>query len=102
MIYECTEKLGYSTLKVLNLSGNSLYTLDAIYNFLENKWFSNLTDLVMQQSQVRKVEMKSLKNLLNLQTLDFSQNSIWIADSKNFGSVIELPSRIPEALQWFK
>lgn len=76
MLDECTEKLGYSTLKVLNLSGNLLYTLDAIYNFLENKWFSNLTDLIMQQSQVRKVEMKSLKNLLYLQTLDLSQNAI--------------------------
>lgn len=76
MLDECTEKLGYSTLKVLNLSGNVLYALDAVYNFLENKWFSNLTDLVLRQSQVSKVEMKSLKNLLNLQTLDLSKNAI--------------------------
>lgn len=108
MLDECTEKLGYSTLKVLNLSGNVLYALDAMYNFLENKWFSNLTDLVLRQSQVSKVEMKSLKNLLNLQTLDLSKNAIekfffiWIANSKDFGSVIKLPSKIPETLQWFK
>lgn len=61
MLDECNEKLGYSTLQVLYLSGNLLYALDAIYIFLENKLFSNLTDLVMQQSQVRKVEMKSVK-----------------------------------------
>lgn len=35
----------------------------------------------MQQSQVRKVEMKSFKNLLKLQTPDLSQNSIWIAET---------------------
>lgn len=86
MLDEWNEKLGYSTLRGLNLSRIWLYALDAMYNFLENKWFSNLTDLVMQQSQVRKVEMKSFKNLLKLQTPYLSQKSIWIADSKNLSS----------------